>query len=170
MRPCNHPRLPLNTDAGRFLPSYRLTREHASWMLPRRSLFSSVGIRGATTREIALEKAGVNEVTLFRHFGSRRAALTRGPGTRPRLRGRDDGSAFFLEREPAARAWENTRGTYYSHIEKKERAWRGLFSLRRRFYPQSMQTMIAEVIRPVRESVWCSFSKTLGVRELFATT
>ena len=43
--------------------------------------FSRDGIRGATTREIA-RKAGVNEVTLFRHFKSKeqllRSVLQRG--------------------------------------------------------------------------------------------
>jgi AcrR family transcriptional regulator len=33
-------------------------------------VFAEVGFRGATTRRIA-EEAGVNEVTLFRHFGSK---------------------------------------------------------------------------------------------------
>jgi AcrR family transcriptional regulator len=37
-------------------------------------LYSERGARGATTRAIA-EEAGVNEVTLFRHFGSKRALL-----------------------------------------------------------------------------------------------
>ena len=37
-------------------------------------LYAETGFRGATTRQIAL-KAGVNEVTLFRHFGSKTALL-----------------------------------------------------------------------------------------------
>jgi AcrR family transcriptional regulator len=37
-------------------------------------VYSTVGTRGATTRRIA-EEAGVNEVTLFRHFGSKEALL-----------------------------------------------------------------------------------------------
>jgi AcrR family transcriptional regulator len=37
-------------------------------------VFAEVGSRGATTRRIA-EAAGVNEVTLFRHFGSKGALL-----------------------------------------------------------------------------------------------
>jgi AcrR family transcriptional regulator len=43
-------------------------------------LYAEAGYRGATTRRIAVE-AGVNEITLFRHFGSKdaliRAAITR---------------------------------------------------------------------------------------------
>jgi len=37
-------------------------------------VFEEVGSRGATTRRIAAE-AGVNEITLFRHFGSKGALL-----------------------------------------------------------------------------------------------
>ena len=43
-------------------------------------VYAEVGYRGATTRRIAVQ-AGVNEITLFRHFGSKdaliRAAITR---------------------------------------------------------------------------------------------
>lgn len=38
-------------------------------------VYSQLGFRGATTRRIA-ETAGVNEVTIFRHFGSKEALLT----------------------------------------------------------------------------------------------
>jgi AcrR family transcriptional regulator len=39
-----------------------------------REIFAQKGKRGATTREIA-ERAGVNEATLFRHFGSKEALI-----------------------------------------------------------------------------------------------
>jgi AcrR family transcriptional regulator len=39
-----------------------------------RELFERNGTRGTTTRVVA-ERAGVNEATLFRHFGSKRALL-----------------------------------------------------------------------------------------------
>ncbi|MDB5041640.1 MAG: transcriptional regulator, TetR family [Candidatus Eremiobacteraeota bacterium] len=39
-----------------------------------RELFERKGTRGTTTREVA-ERAGVNEATLFRHFGSKSALL-----------------------------------------------------------------------------------------------
>jgi AcrR family transcriptional regulator len=38
------------------------------------ALYSNVGFRGTTTRRIAAD-AGVNEVTLFRHFGSKEALI-----------------------------------------------------------------------------------------------
>src|SRR5207237_2424208 len=37
-------------------------------------LYAATGYRGATTRRIAIE-AGVNEITLFRHFGSKDALI-----------------------------------------------------------------------------------------------
>jgi AcrR family transcriptional regulator len=40
-----------------------------------REIFESHGTRGTTTREVA-ERAGVNEATLFRHFGSKAALLS----------------------------------------------------------------------------------------------
>jgi AcrR family transcriptional regulator len=39
-----------------------------------RWIFERKGTRGTTTREVA-DRAGVNEATLFRHFGSKRALL-----------------------------------------------------------------------------------------------
>lgn len=39
-----------------------------------RAVFEEEGFRGATTRKIA-ERAGVNEVTLFRHFASKEALI-----------------------------------------------------------------------------------------------
>lgn len=39
-----------------------------------RALYEERGTRGTTTREVA-ERAGVNEATLFRHFGSKAALL-----------------------------------------------------------------------------------------------
>ena len=56
-------------------------------------LYAETGFRGTTTRQIA-QLAGVNEVTLFRHFGSKTALLheaircacaTSGPGTLPEV-------------------------------------------------------------------------------------
>jgi AcrR family transcriptional regulator len=43
-------------------------------LIAARELFERNGTRGTTTREVA-ERAGVNEATLFRHFGSKHALL-----------------------------------------------------------------------------------------------
>jgi len=37
-------------------------------------VYARTGYRGATTRRIA-QQAGVNEITLFRHFGSKQALI-----------------------------------------------------------------------------------------------
>ena len=42
-------------------------------------VYAETGFRGATTRRIAAE-AGVNEITLFRHFGSKLALLSEAIG------------------------------------------------------------------------------------------
>ena len=53
-----------------------------------RTLYASKGSRGTTTREVAI-LAGVNEATLFRHFGTKTLLLTamlltwRGSGPSP---------------------------------------------------------------------------------------
>lgn len=55
-------------------------------------VFADAGFRGATTRRIAQE-AGVNEVTLFRHFGSKQrllAAALQAAHTPPRTAGLPD--------------------------------------------------------------------------------
>jgi AcrR family transcriptional regulator len=43
-------------------------------LIAAREVFERNGTRGTTTREVA-ERAGVNEATLFRHFGSKAALL-----------------------------------------------------------------------------------------------
>lgn len=50
-------------------------------------LYAEAGFRGATTRRIA-ERAGVNEITVFRHFGSKTRLLheaVKGAGLMPNL-------------------------------------------------------------------------------------
>ena len=49
-----------------------------------RAVYEHNGTRGTTTREVA-ERAGVNEATLFRHFGSKAALLGRDARARLRL-------------------------------------------------------------------------------------
>jgi AcrR family transcriptional regulator len=59
-------------STGRVHPGVEETR--AKILAAARELFEQRGTRGTTTREVA-ERAGVNEATLFRHFGSKRALL-----------------------------------------------------------------------------------------------
>src|ERR1700738_3630419 len=110
--------------------------------------FARDGIRGATTREIA-RKAEVNEVTLFRHFKSKeqllRAVLQRGLVSEVAMM--DQHSSW---KENLRESMEKYARHYYSHIEKKEGIARA-FLAEAQILPKSMQTMIAEVIRPVRE-------------------
>jgi AcrR family transcriptional regulator len=110
--------------------------------------FSSDGIQGATTREIA-RRAGVNEVTLFRHFKSKeqllRAVLERGLAAEAVLI--DEHSSW---KENLRESMEKYARHYYSHLEKKQGFARA-FLAEGHVLPKSMQTMIADVIRPVRE-------------------
>ena len=73
-------------------------------------LYAETGFRGTTTRQIA-QLAGVNEVTLFRHFGSKTALLheaircacaTSGPGILPETP--VDPRAELLPKESSATA------------------------------------------------------------------
>ena len=74
------------------------------------------GIQGATTREIA-RRAGVNEVTLFRHFKSKeqlfRAILKRGLAAKAALL--DENSA---RKENLRESLKKYGRHYYSHLEK----------------------------------------------------
>jgi AcrR family transcriptional regulator len=110
--------------------------------------FSTDGIRGATTREIA-RKAGVNEVTLFRHFKSKeqllRAVLQRGLASEVAII--DQHSSW---KENLRESMGKYARHYYSHMEKKKGIARA-FLAEAQVLPKSMQTMIADVIRPVRE-------------------
>src|ERR1700730_15791218 len=110
--------------------------------------FARDGIRGATTREIA-RKADVNEVTLFRHFKSKeqllRAVLQRGLVSEVAMM--DQHSSW---KENLRESMEKYARHYYSHLEKKKGIARA-FLAEAQVLPKSMQTMIADVIRPVRE-------------------
>ncbi len=110
--------------------------------------FARDGLRGATTREIA-RKAGVNEVTLFRQFKSKeqllRAVLQRGLASEVAIM--DEHSSW---KENLRESMEKYARHYYSHVEKKEGIARA-FLAEAQTLPKSMQAMIAEVIRPVRE-------------------
>ena len=110
--------------------------------------FARDGLRGATTREIA-RQAGVNEVTLFRHFKSKqqllRAVIQRGLESEAAIL--DQHSSW---KENLRASMEQYAHHYYSHMEKKKGIARA-FLAEGQVLPKSMQTMIADVIRPVRE-------------------
>jgi AcrR family transcriptional regulator len=105
------------------------------------------GIHGATTREIA-RRAGVHEVTLFRHFKSKeqllRAMLKRGLAAKAAVLNENSGRKGNLREH-----LEEYGRHYYSHLEKN----RGFASALLAGYllPKSIQVLIAEVICPVRE-------------------
>ncbi len=110
--------------------------------------FGRDGIQGATTREIA-RQAGVNEVTLFRHFKSKeqllREVLQRGLASEVAIM--DQHSSW---KEDLRDSMEKYARHYYSHMEKKKGLARA-FLAEGQMLPKPMQSMIAEVIRPVRE-------------------
>jgi AcrR family transcriptional regulator len=110
--------------------------------------FSRDGIQGATTREIA-RGAGVNEVTLFRHFKSKeqllRAVLQRALAAEAAIM--DQHSSW---KEDLRGNMEKYARHYYSHLVKKEGLARAFFA-EVNVLPKSIQTMIADLIRPVRE-------------------
>jgi AcrR family transcriptional regulator len=110
--------------------------------------FSREGIQGATTRQIARE-AGVNEVTLFRHFKSKEqllgAVLERGLASEIALM--NEHSSW---KENLRESMEKYARHYYSHLQKKQGFARA-FIAEGQVLPESMQTMIANVIRPVRK-------------------
>ena len=110
--------------------------------------FSNEGIQGATTRQIA-RQAGVNEVTLFRHFKSKEqllgAVLQRGLESEIALM--NEHSSW---KENLRQSMENYARHYYSHLEKKQGFARA-FIAEGQVLPKPMQAMIANVIRPVRE-------------------
>jgi AcrR family transcriptional regulator len=127
-------------------PSTEQTRERLLEAAAR--TFSQEGIQGATTRHIARE-AGVNEVTLFRHFKSKEqllgTVLERGLASEIALM--NEHSSW---KENLRESMEKYARHYYSHLEKKQGFARA-FIAEGQVLPKSMQTMIANVVRPVRE-------------------
>jgi AcrR family transcriptional regulator len=106
------------------------------------------GIQGATTREIA-RRAGVNEVTLFRHFKSKeqllRAVLQRGRAAQAAILDEDSSWKGNLRE-----SMERYARHHCSHLGKNK-DFSGAFLAEDHLWPKSMQAMIADVIRPVRE-------------------
>jgi len=111
-------------------------------------ILNRVGIQGATTREIA-RRAGVNEVTLFRHFKSKeqllRAVLQRGLAAEAAIL--DEYSSC---KENLRESLEKYARHYYS-LWDKNKDFADAFLAEGHLWPKSVQAMIADVIRPVRE-------------------
>ena len=107
------------------------------------------GIQGATTREIA-RRAGVHEVTLFRHFKSKeqllRAILKCGLATKAAVL--DENSS---KEESLRERIEKYGRHYYSHLEKNK-GFAGAL-LADHLLPKSIQVLIVDVICPVREGL-----------------
>jgi AcrR family transcriptional regulator len=106
------------------------------------------GIQGATTREIA-RRAGVCEVTLFRHFKSKEQLL------RALLQQGLTAQIAILDEDLSWK--ENLRGSmekyarhYYFQLENSK-DFAGAFLAEDHFWPKSMRTTVADMIRPVRE-------------------
>lgn len=116
--------------------TYRLCRDH--------------GLHGATTREIA-HAAGVNEVTLFRHFGSKEkliAALFEQAATAQ--------AAALVSGKPDGDDLETTLRDYAERFNKMlfdhEPLIRTMIGEVRR-YPEEARRVISEAARPLRESL-----------------
>lgn len=77
-------------------------------------VFEEAGSRGATTRRIAAE-AGVNEITLFRHFGSKGALMSEALACA--TRGPVESCLPAEPRDPAAELLAWSRGGY-THLRR----------------------------------------------------
>jgi AcrR family transcriptional regulator len=109
---------------------------------------SERGLQGATTREIA-DAAQVNEVTLFRHFGSKEkliaAVFQRAVAAQVE---------FFSESEPDAndlqRDLKRYAERYYELLMTNEALIRTLIGESRR-HPEQARQLICEAAKPMRE-------------------
>jgi AcrR family transcriptional regulator len=112
------------------------------------------GIQGATTREIA-RRAGVHEVTLFRHFKSKeqllRAILKRGLAAKVAVLDKNSS-----KKENLRESMEKYGRHYYSHLEKNKGFAGALLAAH--LFPKSMQALIADLICPVREGLISVFA------------
>ena len=105
-------------------------------------VFSRDGFQGATTREIA-RQAGVNEVTLFRHFRTReellRATLDQGCATFEALVGQSD--EVWKDRLP--QRLERYVREMYSVVRQREALVRA-FASEARILPESIRRALQE--------------------------
>ncbi|MEH2012360.1 TetR/AcrR family transcriptional regulator [Nostoc sp.] len=113
-------------------------------------VFASLGVQGATTREIA-RVAGVNEVTLFRHFASKEQLL-----------GAVIENAFVLQTEALAHseAWTQDlkidltqyARLYNSMLEAHEDLIRTFIGEAKR-HPEAAKQVIQEAAKPLGEKL-----------------
>ncbi|YAF98234.1 MAG: TetR/AcrR family transcriptional regulator [Nodularia sp. CChRGM 3473] len=113
-------------------------------------VFASLGVQGATTREIA-RVAGVNEVTLFRHFASKEQLL-----------GAVIENASALQTQALAHpeAWtqnlyvdlKNYAQLYNAMLEAHEDLIRTFIGEAKR-HPEAAKQMIQEAAKPLREKL-----------------
>lgn len=113
-------------------------------------IFASLGVQGATTREIA-RVAGVNEVTLYRHFASKEQLL-----------GAVIKNAFALQTEALAHpeAWTQDLKIdlrHYAHLyntmlEAQEDLIRTFIGEAKR-HPEAAKQVIQEAAKPLKEKL-----------------
>ncbi len=124
-------------------------------------VFANLGVQGATTREIA-RVAGVNEVTLFRHFASKEQLL-----------GVVIENALALQIEALAHpeAWTKNLGVdlkhyaqlYNSMLEAQEDLIRTFIGEAKR-HPEAAKQVIQAAVRPLEEKLiaYLQSSQKLG--------
>ncbi|WP_392480339.1 TetR/AcrR family transcriptional regulator [Nostoc sp. C110] len=124
-------------------------------------VFASLGVQGATTREIA-RVAGVNEVTLFRHFASKEQLL-----------GAVIKNALALQTEALAypEAWTQDlkidlrqyAHLYNTMLEAQEDLIRTFIGEAKR-HPEEAKQVIQEAAKPLREKLvaYLELSQKLG--------
>ncbi|XHR28369.1 MAG: TetR/AcrR family transcriptional regulator [Chthoniobacteraceae bacterium] len=131
---------------------------HASCLLTRQKIldaakkvFTRDGFQGATTREIARE-AGVNEVTLFRHFQTRdhllREAILDGMIDVEELVGPEE---VWKQDFPAE--MERFVGRYYARLLERETLVRAIVGEGGRLSPAVRQVMMEKKILPIRDAL-----------------
>jgi AcrR family transcriptional regulator len=124
-------------------------------------VFASLGVQGATTREIA-RVAGVNEVTLFRHFANKEQLL--GAVIENAL-------AFQIEALAHPEAWTQNLGVdlkhyaqlYNSMLEAQEDLIRTFIGEAKR-HPEAAKQMIQAAVKPLEEKLiaYLQFSQKRG--------
>jgi len=138
----------MNTEAVLQKPPPHSTQERLLDAAAR--VFARDGLQGATTREIASE-AGVNEVTLFRHFHSKENLLgsvfRRGAAHYAEALADSEASTQDIHRDLLRCARR-----YHELLEANEALIRMLIGEASR-YPEEARRMIHEAIQPLRNKL-----------------